>query len=342
MEKIKITYLLILLLGFFYSCSNSGIDDAPLFGQAASTPYSNPSIRQSFPDPSVIKARDGFFYAYATEDVRNIPIFQSANLVNWTQVGTAFTGSSRPTFLSNGSLWAPDVQYVKGKYVMYYSLSSWGEIHKNGIGVATALNPAGPFTDQGSLLISENIGVLNSIDPCYFEEDGHKYLFWGSFQGIYYVELTDNGLKIKTGSTPVKIAGTAFEATYIHKHGDFYYLFASIGSCCEDLNSTYQTVVGRSTSLLGPYVDKNGKSMLDNAYEVVIRGSDAFKGPGHNSGIFTDEKGEDWIMYHAYKVSDPGLGRCMMLDKIRWTDNWPTVKDGVPSATKVQGPTFKN
>jgi arabinan endo-1,5-alpha-L-arabinosidase len=191
-------------------------------------------------------------------------------------------------------------------------------------------------------VISDNVGVLNSIDPCYFEEDGHKYLIWGSFQGIYYVELTDNGLKVKTGSTPVRIAGSAFEATYLYKHNDLYYLFASVGSCCEGVNSTYQTVVGRSTSLFGPYLDKNGNSMLDNAYEVVIHGSDAFKGPGHNSGIFTDEKGEDWIMYHAFSATEVNLGRCLMLDKIVWVDNWPTVKDGVPSSTKVQGPTFKN
>ncbi len=334
--------LFIVLLGCFCGCSSSKNEDTPIFGGTVSSRYTNPVIKLSTPDPTVIRARDGLFYAYSTEDTHNIPIYQSKDMVNWTLVGTAFTNDTRPSFLSGGALWAPDIRYINGKYVLYYSLSKWGEINNNGIGVATSLKPGGPFIDQGSLLISKNIGVLNSIDQCFFEEDGHKYLIWGSFQGIYCVELTDNGLKIKSGSTPMKIAGKAFEGTYIYKRNNYYYMFASVGSCCEGLNSTYRTVVGRSTSLFGPYLDKAGNSMMDNAYEVLIAGSDAFKGTGHNSGIITDDKGADWIMYHAFPVADPDAGRCLMLDPVVWVEDWPTVKDGVPSSTPMQGPSFNN
>ncbi len=34
------------------------------------------------------------------------------------------------------------------------------------------------------------------------------------------------------------------EAPYIHKRGDYYYMFASVGSCCNSMLSTYTTVVG--------------------------------------------------------------------------------------------------
>jgi arabinan endo-1,5-alpha-L-arabinosidase len=336
----KIKYLLILWLAFFSACAAQK-EDEPVVVSPSGT-YINPSLRQSAPDPTVIRARDGMFYAYATEDVHNVPIFQSSDLMKWTQVGTAFTNSTRPTFLANGAVWAPDIRYINGKYVLYYSLSLWGEINNNGIGVATALTPVGPFTDQGSLVISKNVGVLNSIDQCYFEEDGHKYLIWGSFQGIYYIELADNGLKVKTGSNPIQMAGKAFEATYLYKHNNYYYLFASTGSCCEGLNSTYKTVVGRSNSFVGPYLDKNGNSMLNNACEVVIHGSNAFKGTGHNSGIITDDNGDDWIMYHAFDVAEVNAGRCLMLDKIIWVNDWPTVTEGIPSSSKVKGPVFKN
>lgn len=53
----------------------------------------------------------------------------------------------------------------------------------------------------------------------------------------------------------------------------------------------------------------------------MIHGSDAFKGTGHNSGLITDDKGDTWIMYHAYNVSNVNAGRCMMLNKITWTDD---------------------
>ncbi len=70
--------------------------------------------------------------------------------------------------------------------------------------------------------------------------------FGGSFHGIYGTELTEDGLSLKKGAPIEQIAGTAYEGTYIHKRGGYYYLFASIGRCCEGLKSTYTTVVGRS------------------------------------------------------------------------------------------------
>jgi DNA-binding response OmpR family regulator len=75
----------------------------------------------------------------------------------------------------NGNIWAPDINMIGDKYVMYYSKSAWGGEWECGIGVATATKPQGPFTDEGKLFISSEIGVQNSIDPFYIEEeDGSK------------------------------------------------------------------------------------------------------------------------------------------------------------------------
>mgnify|MGYP002866035009 CR=1 FL=1 len=65
--------------------------------------YRNPIISTSLPDPSVIKASDGYFYLYATEDIRNLPIYRSTNLLDWKYVGTAFTDESRPQWNPRGS-----------------------------------------------------------------------------------------------------------------------------------------------------------------------------------------------------------------------------------------------
>ena len=40
----------------------------------------------SLPDPSVIEGDDGYYYLYATEDIRNLPIHRSKNLVDWEYV----------------------------------------------------------------------------------------------------------------------------------------------------------------------------------------------------------------------------------------------------------------
>ena len=55
-----------------------------------------------------------------------------------------------------------------------------------------------------------------------------------------------------------------------YKRGEYYYLFASIGTCCNGATSTYQTVVGRSKNVLGPYLDKTGRDMLYDYCEIIM------------------------------------------------------------------------
>lgn len=294
--------------------------------------YSNPVIDTNLPDPTVIRAQDGYFYLYSTEGrVRGVPIYRSANLVDWEFVGSAFTREGRPQWNPKANIWAPDINYINGKYVLYYAKSTWGGEWECGIGVATADSPAGPFTDQGSLFISKDLNTQNSIDPDYIEEDGHKYLFWGSFRGIWYIELSDDGLSLKEGAKPQLVAGTFMEATYIHRHGGYFYMFGSAGTCCEGERSTYRVTVGRSKSLFGPYVDKYGKKLLENHYETVLHRSDDVIGPGHNAEIFTDDEGVDWILYHGFKADAAGDGRVVWLDRIEWVDGWPHIANDRPS-----------
>ena len=61
---------------------------AALPGMTQSTVYTNPVIRWDFADPHVIKARDGFYYAYSTEHLTYerlayIQVARSRDLVDW-------------------------------------------------------------------------------------------------------------------------------------------------------------------------------------------------------------------------------------------------------------------
>ncbi|MFC2529820.1 galactose-1-epimerase [Segatella oris] len=295
------------------------------FSLAQTVTNRQPVIDMSAPDPTVIRAEDGTFYLYATEDMRNVPIFHSANLVDWKLVGTAFTDNSRPKWLPKGGIWAPDIQRVGGKYHLYYAKSVWGGEWDAGIGVAVSNNPAGPFVDRGYMFTSKQIGIQNCIDPFYIEDGGKKYLFFGSFHGIYGVELTADGLHVKQGAKPREVAGTFMEATYIRRRGGYYYLFGSTGTCCEGARSTYRITIGRSKSLFGPYVDKAGQRLLDNHYNILLDKDDSVLGPGHNAGLITDDTGNDYMFYHGFKASDPDAGRVVWLSRIVWADGWPSM-----------------
>ena len=127
-------------------------------------------------------------------------------MVVWEFVGTAFTEQTRPNFEPQGNIWAPDINRIGNKYVLYYSMSEWGGEWTCGIGCAVSDRPDGPFKDNGMMFRSNGIKVQNSIDPFYIEDDGHKYLFWGSFRGVYAIELSEDGLTVKKGANPIQIA----------------------------------------------------------------------------------------------------------------------------------------
>lgn len=293
--------------------------------------YYNPIINVSLPDPSVIRASDGYFYLYATEDTRNLPIYKSKDLVNWEFVGTVFSGDTRPSPIGTGVLWAPNINVIDGVFTLYYSLGFWGQGDKCSIGVALADRPEGPFVDYGQILHSKEIGVKNSIDPYMIEDNGKKYLIWGSMYGIYAIELSENGLKVKEGEKPVRIVGSSVEGSYIHKRDGYFYYFGSVGRCCEGANSNYHVIFGRSEKLLGPYLTKSGKKLLDGNYDTLLKGNSFVAGPGHHARFIEDDNGQEWIIYHGYLKSDPELGRVTFLDPLYWKDGWPYIKGGVPS-----------
>jgi arabinan endo-1,5-alpha-L-arabinosidase len=317
--------------------------------------YQNPVFEPVLADPSIIRGKDGYFYAYGTEDdwgdgegSRLVPIIRSTDLIEWEYAGDAF--DKKPEWHNYGGIWAPDISYFNDRYYLYYSMSSWGDSNP-GIGVATSKNAEGPFEDHGPLFFSKDIGVGNSIDPMYFtDEDGISYLFWGSFHGIFGIQLSDDGFS--TAGEKFHIAGNAYEAAYIIKRNGYYYFFGSKGTCCEGANSGYHVAVARSAALEGPYLGKDGADLIGSGGTLILIGhfpnqneDKPIAGPGHNA-IITDDNGIDWIIYHGVDKANPLLPngatrRPLMIDPLIWEDGWPTVKDIVPSTELRDGPVFK-
>ncbi|GAA4780558.1 family 43 glycosylhydrolase [Olivibacter ginsenosidimutans] len=322
---------LMVLLLLFSDCSKQQKNPDTEKKEEKKQTFDNPLVRVALADPTVIHADDGWFYVYATAG--NVPIWKSKDLVDWRQAGNAFTDDTRPHFVEDGAVWAPEINYIDGKYVLYYAMSTWGGEWKAGIGVAVSDSPLGPFQDLGKMFDSQSIGVKNSIDQAYMEDGGKKYLIWGSFNGIYIIELSDDGLSIKPGAAKKQLVGSAYEGSYVYKKGKYYYYFGSTGTCCEGAKSTYHVVYGRSESLFGPYVNKRGESLLDNHFETLIDNNSRFVGNGHNSQIVQDDAGNDWMLYHGFELaSSPGQwDRFLMMSQIKWDEEgWPYVEGGSP------------
>lgn len=341
-QKIFFTTLIYCIIGY------ADLQHSAVQAQTAQGSFKNPVFYHNFPDPNLVKAPDGYFYAYSTQTnwfkdnlggSYVIPIIRSKDLMEWEVVGDAL--AKKPDWKKKGGIWAPDATYYKGKYYLYYSFSTWGDPNP-GIGLAVSDKPEGPFTDRGKVFLSKEIGVDNSIDPFLMEEKGKLYLLWGSFHGVYGVEVSEDGMK--TQSDKFKLTGNAYEGAYIYKKDKYYYFFGSAGTCCEGAKSTYRVLVGRAASFKGPYMDANGKPLTENGGTLVLeanRGAEGFVGPGHNGDIITDSKGDTWMLYHAFKKEEPTKGRVMLLDKIEWFNGWPTIKNKQPGIGDQKGPVFR-
>src|SRR6185503_20071914 len=128
-------------------------------GGGASNPsgtdcYVYPVLDEDFPDPAVIRASDGYYYAYGTQTLRdgewlNIQVTRSKDLVEWEHVGDALP--KRPSWAqTTQDFWAPSVIFDGKTYFMYFSATpDVCHNHERGhaLAVATSDSPTGPFTD---------------------------------------------------------------------------------------------------------------------------------------------------------------------------------------------------
>lgn len=346
---IGISCLLILLLASCGNNSSSSSSISSISSVEESTPasssgvekiyYTNPVYDFDFADPSIIKGEDGYFYAFAT----GRKAIRSKDLVNWEQIGNAL--EKNPTWGTSGAnVWAPHVTKIGDEYIYYYSLSKWDDPNP-GIGYATSLAASGPYVDHGKLFKSDEIGVNNSIDPFVFVDNEKVYMVWGSFRGIYLTELSSDGKSVKDLSKKTLLAGFeteqalnvyTYEAAYVVKKDDFYYLFLSQGTCCTG-DRTYNVRVARASKLEGPYYDDANRNMfgIDRGASVVQR-SGHFIATGHNS-VIQDDAGDYWMLYHAYPAGITNK-RVLLIDKLEWNDGWPSIKNKLPSNSRREVP----
>lgn len=312
--------------------------------------FTNPILPNDAADPAVILAEDGYFYMYSSEHYsgEGIVVWRSSDMINWTRITTVF--AERPTNVSYTFLWAPEIVYLNGKYLLYYANAAWGEEANTQICVASSDKPYGPFTDNKILIRAHdaNYGALNAnldnnIDPSFFEADGKKYLVWGSWHGIHYVELSDDGMSLAKMEKKAIATGTSgdwtkIEAPMVVKHGDYFYLVCSKGTTVTDSpterNITYQLAVARTTTLGGQLSNKNGQNPFSNGRTMtdLLKSNSVVLGPGHCSRIVKDFKGQEWLFYHGYAKKnsewDFNTGRVLFASKVTWgSDGWPIVEE---------------
>jgi arabinan endo-1,5-alpha-L-arabinosidase len=278
-------------------------------------------------DPSRIVKQGNTYYTFRTS--QGIMGKSSTDLRNWVYSGQVFpngppawTTSAVPGF--TGFFWAPDVVFLNGVYYLYYSCSTFGS-QVSAIGLATATSLAGPWTDQGAVIQSGVGDPYNCIDASpLVAANGTMWLAFGSYwNGIYLMQLNPaTGKRISPTSPLTHLAWNgSIEAAYLHQRGAYYYLFVNWDRCCASIDSTYRIRVGRSTSVTGPYLDRNGVNMTAGGGSRFLESTARYIGPGH-AGIMNDN-GTNYLTYHYYDGNDGGTAK-LGLGRLNWSDDgWP-------------------
>jgi arabinan endo-1,5-alpha-L-arabinosidase len=287
-------------------------------------------------DPALVAGGNGKdWFVFSTGDQQiaggTIQIRSSADGRNWKFAGTVW--DKIPDWLSKAvpgvnNLWAPEVYQHGGTYYLYYAASTWGKNNSIiALATNTTLDPADPnykWVDQGQVVRSTAQSDFNAIDPGIVEDaDGTPWMAFGSYwTGIQMVQLEWPTGKRSADKTRHKIADrkqapNAIEAPYVVPHDGKYYLFTSWGQCCEGVNSDYKIVVGRADNVTGPYVDQDGRALLEGGGTVLRKASGSRIGPGGQS------VSEEIIAYHYYDAKAKGTPK-LALQRITWGDDgWP-------------------
>jgi arabinan endo-1,5-alpha-L-arabinosidase len=309
-------------------------------------------------DPALIIDDDGTWYVYSTgllarENGGTIQIWSSEDEgTTWQYSGTVW--DEIPGWIderySDGALpenlWAPEIYENDGTYYLYYSASRFGTNDSlTALATNTTLDPEDPdyaWVDQGVVVESPATGLdpanpdktFNAIDAGIVEdEDGRPWMSIGSFwYGIFLVPLEwPSGKPVEDWQSQTAnladrfIPGNPIEAPYITHRDGYYYLFTSFDFCCRGADSTYKIAVGRSESITGPYLDREGRDMVGGGGTVLMESHGAMNGLGGQS-VFGD-----YLAFHYYDRNNaaapyiPTLG----LQKMGWEDGWPTVDQTV-------------
>lgn len=304
--------------------------------------YPNPLIPGFNPDPSIVE-HEGLYYLVTStfEYLPGIPIYKSANLIDWDLIGHVATRQGqlqRNSVTTGGGAWAPTIRFHDGLF--YVAVT---EIGGRGTLIFTATNPAGDWSDG---LVTE----IEGIDPdLVWDESGVLFATFsglilsgadiGKHLGIQQARLDPiSGKLLEEPRSIWSGTGLMFpEAPHIYKIGDWWYLMIAEGGT----ERGHAVSIARSKSIEGPFVGAPSNPVLS-----ARSTSRSIQNTGHGDLAQAPDGG--WIMVmlgmrtRGLTRGFSTLGRESFIANLTWdSEGWPVVEAVEPNDVKSD-PTFQD
>lgn len=281
----------------------------------------NPIVSHIFTaDPSANVFEDRI-YVYASHDpddqdgynMKDYHIFSSDDLVNWQDHGV---GLDTANVSWAGLFYAPDAAYsaVTGKYYLYFPNGA------SSIGVAVSDHPGGPFEDAlGEPLVNRSTPGVRDVkwifDPtCFVDDDGQAYLYFGGgddgADNLRVIRLGEDMISLADEEAATIIAPDFFEAAFLHKRDDMYYL-------------SYSTSFTYHSAEIDYLISDNPMTGFEYA-GTILPSPDNNNGDNNHHSI-VEYEGEWYIFYHnrvlANRYGLSNYQRSITLDHLSYDDD---------------------
>lgn len=297
--------------------------------------YTNPVVKGFYPDPSVCFANGKFYMVCSSfQYFPGVPLFESENLVNWTQIGHVLTRKSQvmlEKINSSGGVFAPTIRYNNGRF---YMVTTNDTTHQNFY----------VYTDDIYGEWSEPIYVdQGGIDPSLYFENGKAYFISNGTDdygvgGVVQCEINiETGEKITHSKSIWQGSGGRFlESPHMYKIKGKYYLMAAEGGTEYGHMITY----ARADDVWGEFENYPNNPVLTNRNKAPF----IIQGIGHGD-LIQDKFGGWHIISLGFRQMDlwrpyHQLGREVFLTPVKFDKNgWFTAgRDGTTDESyEIQG-----
>ncbi|EIM86003.1 glycoside hydrolase family 43 protein [Stereum hirsutum FP-91666 SS1] len=311
----------------------------------AAQTYPNPiagSENISVRDPAIwYNSATGKYYVFATGGL--ITTYTSTSLNGpWTNAGKALSACANVNSPGNCDLWAPDINYFDGQYVLYYSASTLSsQISVIGVATSPSMEP-GTWTDHGEVISSTTGDVYNAIDANLIITNGGLQLSFGSWQqGIYQIGLWPD-VETQASALPgTHLAGANHRPAeggfdYKPPSSDLWFFFFSDGITPLQGDTTrpaagdeYKVRVGRGSSSQGPFYGGAGNELTEDLNpptgNIILASHDNIYAPGGQSIFHDPVSGRDVMVYHYVRESEVGGASYLGINYLDFSSGWPVV-----------------
>ncbi|KAL0931123.1 xylosidase arabinosidase [Colletotrichum truncatum] len=236
-------------------------------------------------------------------------VVQPENVFSWARSGFAYASQI--------------VQGPDGKFYLYAPVqqASTSSSDPFAIGVAVSDSPIGPFKDAhpSGPIISQTVPApgndIQNIDPTVMvDTDGKVYIYFGTFGSLKGYELDKDMVTIKGEVVNVNSLTGFFEAPWLMKRDDTYYMLYAANNAGEDSPCTptsYHACLayGTAESPLGPWTFRG----------VFV---DIVSSTTSHPGAYKLSNGEWGLTYHTRDaVGGTHFRRSVAIDKLTWDDS---------------------